>query len=154
MNKTETKAYDWLLKQGIPKDAIVFQRNKSPDFIFTDRNVGYEIKRLYGKKILIDPRQFELMKQQKRTITILVFSDQQDKPVATIPLREINEETARYADMLIQWYSYNVGATTIRVKKTTMKRFDVFGNKGETDDQLLNRLLDEIVQCRARGAEK
>jgi hypothetical protein len=32
----------------------------------------------------------------------------------------------------------------MRVKKATKKRFDSFGRRGETDDQLLNRLLDGI----------
>lgn len=34
--------------------------------------------------------------------------------------------------------------TSMRVKKATKKRFDSFGRRGETDDQLLNRLLDGI----------
>jgi len=34
----------------------------------------------------------------------------------------------------------------MRVKKVTKKRFDSFGVKGETDDQLLNRLLDELLE--------
>lgn len=36
----------------------------------------------------------------------------------------------------------------MRVKKATKKRFDSLGVKGETDDALLNRLLDELEQLR------
>ena len=38
--------------------------------------------------------------------------------------------------------------TSMRVRKTTKKRFDSFGERGETDDQLLNRLLDELEEFR------
>jgi hypothetical protein len=35
----------------------------------------------------------------------------------------------------------------MRVKKVTKKRFDAFGTKGETDDALLNRLLDKLEKA-------
>jgi len=38
--------------------------------------------------------------------------------------------------------------TSMRIKRKTKKRFDTFGRKGETDDQLLNRLLDELEKLR------
>jgi hypothetical protein len=120
MNKTETKAYNWLLQQGIPKESIFFQRNKSPDFIIIDRNEGYEAKRLYGKKILIDPKQFNVMKQQMIPITILVFSDEQNEPIAKVPFKEINQGTEKCRNTLIEWVSYNsIEDIRMRVKKVT-----------------------------------
>jgi hypothetical protein len=38
--------------------------------------------------------------------------------------------------------------TSMRIKKITKKRFDSYGAKGEKDDALLNRLLDEIDEHR------
>ena len=40
--------------------------------------------------------------------------------------------------------------TSMRIKRKTKKRFDKFGHKGETDDQLLNRLLDELEEARKK----
>lgn len=38
--------------------------------------------------------------------------------------------------------------TTIRLKRTTRERFNSIGVRGETDDELLNRLLDELEKAR------
>ena len=44
--------------------------------------------------------------------------------------------------------------TTVRIKRTTKKRFDDLGKRGETDDALLNRLLDELEGFRKEILKK
>ena len=82
MNKTEKKAYRWLL-QRYSKEDIIFQRRKNPDFLTTDGK-GYEAKRLYGNTIWFTQRQFEEIKNLEN-VTILVFSDDKDEPILTFP---------------------------------------------------------------------
>jgi hypothetical protein len=41
--------------------------------------------------------------------------------------------------------------TTLWVSQATKKRFNSFGVKGETDDQLLNWLMDQAEKAKARG---
>lgn len=40
--------------------------------------------------------------------------------------------------------------TTLGISKKTKTRFNGFGNKGETDDELLNRIMDELIEYRRR----
>ena len=82
MNKTEKKAYRWLLRR-YSKEDIIFQRRKNPDFLTTDGK-GYEAKRLYGNTIWFTQRQFEEIKNLEN-VTILVFSDDKDEPILTFP---------------------------------------------------------------------
>jgi len=102
MNKTEKKAYEWLLNQGIPKEAIVFQVGKSPDFIFTDRDVKYEVKRLYGKKVLLRRAQFALLKKITN-VHIAVFSEDSKEPIALIPVADVEEGMERAEGLILHW---------------------------------------------------
>ncbi len=102
VNKTEQKAYTWLISQGISEDVIVFQAHSSPDFIFTDRDIKYEVKRLYGRKILMRPKQLGKLKAQDN-VTILVFSDESNDPIEWIPVSEIDETSERYGSVLIHF---------------------------------------------------
>ena len=40
--------------------------------------------------------------------------------------------------------------TTIGLTRKTKKRFDEFGVKGETDEELLNRIMNELTEYRRR----
>ena len=103
MNKTEKKAFDWFLKEGIPENVIVFQYRKNPDFIFTDREVKYEVKRLYGKKILLRKHQHEILQELDGDIFYLVFKDELEEPVAKIPVSEVKTGDERCRGVLIHW---------------------------------------------------
>lgn len=109
MNQTETKAYNWLISQGVPENVIFFQARKTPDFLFTDRDIKYEVKRLYGKKILIGVNQLDKLKAQDN-IVILVFSDDSDEPIERIPVSEIDENTERYGNILIHFVPPHSGS--------------------------------------------
>lgn len=41
------------------------------------------------------------------------------------------------------------GDTSIRLKRKTRSRLDAYGMRGETFDQIVNRLLDELEAARA-----
>lgn len=84
MNKTETKAYQWLLKQGYSEDSMIFQPRRTPDFVCSDGK-GYEVKRMYGKNtIWLYADQAEELAKNKDA-EILVFSDDNDEPIARLP---------------------------------------------------------------------
>jgi len=93
MNKSEQKAYNWLLKQDVKPSDITFRGSRTPDFILADGR-GFEVKRLYegknSKKIIFSSRQFKSMEEAGNT-QILVFSDAQEEPVAIIPLSAMEE---------------------------------------------------------------
>jgi len=87
MNRTERKAYAWLLKQGYSEKDIVFRRRETPDFVLSNGKT-YEAKRLYGKStVWFTPSQLESIKAVNATV--LVFSDEMDEPVITIPSRKL-----------------------------------------------------------------
>lgn len=46
-------------------------------------------------------------------------------------------------------YTY-MAETTLGIRKKTKERFNAFGAKGETDDELLNRIMDELLEYRRR----
>ena len=126
MTKTERKAYQWLLKQGVPKDAIVYQHRQSPDFVFTDRQDKYEVKRLYGKKILLRALQHEALLVTHGKVNYLVFSDKLDNPVAMIPVTDIKVGDERCKGVLLHWVKLDTEKLTISVtlKEEQMKWLD------------------------------
>lgn len=111
MNKTEKKAFEWLLNKGIPKEAIVFQVAKSPDFIFTDRNIKYEVKRSYGKKVLLRRPQFALLKKMTN-VHIAVFSDDSKEPIAIIPIADVEEGMEHAQGLILHWVPTGNEVTT------------------------------------------
>jgi len=85
MNRLEEKAAIWLKEQGITE--FEFLETRSPDFLLPDGS-GYEVKRLFEKRIFVDLKQLRGLRQLPRA-TILVFTDNQPHPVAIIPVAEI-----------------------------------------------------------------
>lgn len=98
MNQTETKAFDWLVTQGIRPSHIVFQGHKSPDFLIKDGR-AYEVKKLLGNMILIYPRQWEEIRGFTG-LQILVFNNG-DTPLHIIPIDEI-------ADGRTYWHTLRI----------------------------------------------
>jgi len=80
MFPTEKKAYEWLLSEGYPKDSIIYQKTRSPDFLIGDK--GFEVKK-HGNTIHISKVQFGALK--KTNSTILVFSESSSVPTLIIP---------------------------------------------------------------------
>ncbi len=137
MNKTEQKAYTWLISQGIPEDVIVFQAHSSPDFIFTDRDVKYEVKRLYGRKILMRPKQLGKLKAQDN-VTILVFSDESKGPIERIPVSELDETSERYGSVLIHFVKRALNSHLVQFE-CPVKLLELVDNKIKDEERHAHR---------------
>jgi len=87
MNKTERKAFEWLLRQGVPKSSIHYQKRKSPDFVLSDGRM-IEVKRIVGNTIFFGRKQFEELKRIADKVTVLAFRDESDEPIV-IEMRDI-----------------------------------------------------------------
>ena len=88
MNKSEIKGLNWLISKEYLEQEIVFQARKTPDFLTSDGK-GWEVKKVYGKNtIWMSASQFERIKTMKNT-TVVVFNDESDTPIITIPAENI-----------------------------------------------------------------
>ena len=92
MNKSEQKAFKWLVEQGNFPTAINFNSRRTPDFRLLN-GVGFEVKRLYKNKILIRADQLNVIKNDP-TITILVMAEDKNEPVAKILSTELSSKMA------------------------------------------------------------
>jgi hypothetical protein len=126
VNKSETKAYNWLLKQGYSKQDIVFQYRENPSFLTSDER-GYEAKRLYANTIWFTPHQFSELRKMKNT-TILVFPDDCEEPILRFPSLELRE---------------GVIGGGIKVKVAKMERFEFRVTVSLPEH--LAKWLDELV---------
>jgi len=90
MNETEKVAYNYLITV-LGKKNIIFRRETSPDFIESDGDCGYEVKRLYGHSVWIYRRQFETLKSFKGNLTLLVFEDNNPLPIVSVPISSISD---------------------------------------------------------------
>jgi len=89
MNKTETKAYNWLIeKQQLKPSQIVFASNKTPDFV-TNTGDTYEVKRLYANSILFYENQIEHLSDNTN---ILIFADKSDEPYKNIKWKQLKNK--------------------------------------------------------------
>lgn len=88
MNKSETKAYDWLKSQGYTN--INFSARRTPDFM-SATGEAFEVKRRYGNTVVFTRGQFE--KIHRSDATVLVMEDGKDEPIAQIPANEVSEGT-------------------------------------------------------------
>jgi len=87
MNKTVKKAYTFLLKKYDKKD-ISFNTRMPYKFLTSDGK-RWEVKRLYGNKILLSKKHFDYLCNNETII--LVFSDDKDYPVLKINSLELNK---------------------------------------------------------------
>lgn len=86
MNKTEVKAFRWLVKQGAGD--IRFNYESSPDFI-VDGDKGYEAKRLSPEAGSISFTEKQRKMFDEMDPTILVFADSCTDPIAVAPYKQI-----------------------------------------------------------------
>ena len=125
MNKTEVKAYNWLIKQGYSKEQIVYRSRKTPDFLTSDGR-GFEAKKLYGDLIWFTKSQFEELKSMSN-VKILVFKDDSEEPIAEIPSAEL-KDGAVFNGVRIY--------VTSRTPKTTL----------QVEDELLDNFQNAVVR--------
>ena len=86
MNQSETKAYNWLNKQGYQN--ITFQHSLSPDFI-TESGERFEVKKVRNNTIWFSPRQHEVLSAMKDVKVILM--NNADEPYAVFLFSEIKD---------------------------------------------------------------
>lgn len=88
MNQTERKAFNWLVKQGIPESEISFRVRKTPDFLIADGR-GYEVKLLGDYGIYTTPKQLEELREKNPTI--LVFRSSDKEPMLVAPFNDVEK---------------------------------------------------------------
>lgn len=88
MNKTEKTARQWVAKEHSVLDVeVIFSTKGTPDFTTPD-GTKYEVKRLYGDKIIIFPAQASALREQS-DIKVLVFAVGATSPLAVISAQDI-----------------------------------------------------------------
>jgi hypothetical protein len=146
MNISEEKGYNFLLKQGYKPEDIIYQSFKTPDFVLKDGKC-FEVKKLYGKTIWFTDKQFEIIKKTKADI--LIFSDLNDEPLI-IKNEDLVEgvNTKVYFNNQLYGKPINVKIVSredfsmILIRKKTAEKLKEIGKKGETYDDIINRLLE------------
>ena len=138
MNKTEEKAFKWIISQGYKN--LIYK--KTPTFITSD-NKNFEIKRLYGNQIIFYNKQYQILKKLTN-ILILVFRDNENKPFLKFKFDEIKDLKKQYKGIEINWVNIDEEIKTIRLSEKTKERLKKFGKMGENYEQLINRLLNEL----------
>lgn len=90
MNKTEQVARKWIaLKHNIDVTNVLFSANESPDFTIPG-GTSYEVKRLYGRKIILYRTQVEVFRL-RGDIRVLTFGRDSTEPLAQISAAAIIE---------------------------------------------------------------
>lgn len=98
MNKTEIKGSNWLRRQGY--QGFLFYCRQSPDFLTPDGK-GFEIKLARNNTIVFFESQVQSLKGHP-DVTIVVFDDTSDEPIALIPFREIPLKTSYWRNIHIR----------------------------------------------------
>jgi len=140
MNKTEQKAYRWLLQHGYSEKDIVYQRRRSPDFLTSDKK-GFEVKKLYGKNVIkFGPTQFSGLKSLKN-VTVLVFAEDTDELITQFPSNKLEKNGVING---IKIFATDYGLIHLEIKKETHKRLLSRKVEWELDsiDEVITRLLD------------
>ena len=142
MNRTQEKAFHWLMQQGYKREEISFKQNHSPNFITNDGK-KFDVKRLYGTQIIFYNKQYQQLKHHPKTL-ILVFKENEQEPFLKLRFEEISSLPDHYKEIDINWVSLEQEVGAIRISKKTKERLQAFGNMGEDFDKLINRLLDKM----------
>jgi len=93
MNKTELKAYNWLLKQGYREEDIDFNPHRSIDFVVKGEGF-YEAKRLFKGVLMLTDKQQRTF--EKYNPTVLLFDDNAEEPITVSPFSEIKHKVKLY----------------------------------------------------------
>ena len=94
---------------GCPESAISFSNNESPDLIAPD-GAGYEVKRLNGRSISVDARQWNSLLALEECYIIVYTQD--NKPHAVIPMCELPFGTQQWHDIRIAMTDMGKGVET------------------------------------------
>lgn len=129
INKTELMALKWLKQQGYKDSEILKKFNSSPDFVCTDGK-GYEVKFLYGDRLLFSDIQSKALKDND---LILVFN--RDNFISKFYWKDRDKTHFNI-------YIMKPVGTTIQVDKETLEKLKQARiTKRESYDEVINRLL-------------
>lgn len=120
MNKTEKKAYEWLLKQGYSEDDISFSARGTPDFVCSNGK-QYEAKRLYGKTIWLYEKQVEKIKDVDGVVVIF---GNEIEPVLIIESSDLENDVIIDGIRLKVIQSNPPGSLTLRISDGTKAKLD------------------------------
>jgi hypothetical protein len=134
MNKSELEAKRWLVRnKGLREDEIVKSKG-TPDFLTPIG--GFEVKKLYGDKIIFYSDQMEELARFPEA-RILVFRDNGEL-VKEALFSEIDLGRGTLGDLQV----VQTDMLTIQVTKSTAKQLQGLAGWGETYDTVIRRLLN------------
>lgn len=139
MNKTEQRAYRWLLKNGY-KD-IVFSGRATPDFITKDGGL-FEVKKARNKTIWFGGGQASVL-QELNNVKILVYDSNEgdDEPDVIIPYDEI-----QYGQII--WNNYRISGTDNDKNNDTINLKITLRMKDELIEKARDKCLSLSGYCR------
>lgn len=103
MNVSESIAYEWLIAQDYTENEIIYNPNKSPDFITITDNRWWECKRLYGNTISIWEKQAEVLFSEPHNTFIIVVDYYSGKVCDTIHVGSIRKGQEVCKNYNISW---------------------------------------------------
>lgn len=134
MNKSESEARKWLVREKNLKEGEIVKTHGTPDFLTPIG--GFEVKKLYGDKIIFYGDQLEELARFP-DVKILVFNGN-GKFVREALYSEIDLTRGILGD----WKIIATDMTTIQVKKSTAKKLQARWKFGDTYDAVINRLFN------------
>ncbi len=133
-NKSEQVAVRWLVaNKGLREEDIVKSKG-TPDFLTPIG--GFEVKKLYGNKIIFYSNQIEELKRFPNVTILVVDGDSKLKKEALFS--EIDLEQGVLGDIEV----LQTNMTSIQVTKSTAKRLQCLGKMGDTYSAVIERLLN------------
>lgn len=89
MNPTETKAYNWIRRQGA--DQIVYQATKSPDFLADIGNFEVKLATAKGKVIITRKQLIVFSLDINLKFLIYTQNSESDEPTAILSYEKLRE---------------------------------------------------------------
>lgn len=147
MNKTEEKAYEYLLKyRDYSEKDIVFQHNITPDFITSDGR-GYEVKQVKrvcnSSFILINPSQIDKLKSMEDA-EILAFNDGEDIPI-------IFTTDMLFENNIIGGIKIVLAGRSVTIREDVYKKLDSLKTKA---NRSFSDVMDDLVEEKNRLTDK
>ncbi|RLI74342.1 hypothetical protein DRO97_06045 [Archaeoglobales archaeon] len=159
MNESEKIFYKRLLEMGYKEDEIIYNPNKTPDFITTKDNKWWEVKKLYGNTIMIWDKQADVLFNRKDNTYIAVVDVSGGIVKEIIPLKKIEKGQVIYKKYnlswvtplekterrIIEWFVNEKGYKRNHIKLTTYKGINLFVTTVDNKRWLYKRIRDGSI---------
>lgn len=154
MNNTEAKAKKWLAySYGLGEHEVVYSSSLYfPDFTLPDGKT-FEVKRLYGDKIIVYTSQIEMLRVYENT-RVLVFAEPVS-PIANVSGKQLVEAVDNETNLAgnikitIAWegrYQIQLDPETNELLKTYKRTFVPTGEYTDIIKEVLRHFLEEILK--------